>query len=242
MSAPSAPPRLLCLPGYGSNASEFESSLAQLQRMVKGAVEFVFVEPPLALLPPNFDRSESAEANPSLLTSATPRASNNSGFALAELTALVRHLRSVLETLGPFDGIWGLNQGAATASILAALIAEPSLHPVFKAPSASPSTSWPPRQLKLAIMCSGYLPLDRRLESWFSKPLDAPSLHVLSQTDEVVIPERGLANLPRFQNARVEWTETANTLPRSATWSLFLKELIEVHLDAETEGSNDETR
>lgn len=77
--------------------------------------------------------------------------------------------------------------GAATATILCALLSQPSLSPIFAAPSSSPSVAWPPKQFKFAILCSGFLPLDRRLEEWFSTPLAVPALHVLGRQDVVAI-------------------------------------------------------
>lgn len=89
--------------------------------------------------------------------------------------------------------------------MLCALISRPALSPVFAAPSPSPSVVWPPKQLKFAILCSGFLPLDRKLEAWFSQPLDVPALHVLGREDVVAIAERSLANVPRFKDSRLEW-------------------------------------
>jgi hypothetical protein len=89
--------------------------------------------------------------------------------------------------------------------MLCALVSQPSLSPIFSAPSSSTSVSWPPKPFKFAILCSGFLPLDRKLEAWFSKPLEIPALHVLGREDVVAIAERSLANVPRFKNSRLEW-------------------------------------
>lgn len=116
------------------------------------------------------------------------------------------YLRTVLETQGPFDGVWGFSQGAATAAILCALVARPWLHPAFSS-TPSPGVPWPPAPFKFAVFCSGYLPLDRRCESWFDSPVNTPALHVLGRSDVVAPNERTLANVPRFSNSRVEWHE-----------------------------------
>ncbi|ORY73866.1 serine hydrolase FSH [Leucosporidium creatinivorum] len=234
MSATPTTPRVLCLPGFAMNAKAFHGRLSQAQRIIKGAVELVFVEPPNVMLPPDFDGTTAGEAH--IITEDTPRSwwdwqGNHVGFkSNAELDPLLRYLREILETQGPFDGIWGFSQGAATAPILCALVSQPSLSPIFAAPSSSPSVVWPPKQFKFAILCSGFLPLDRKLEAWFAEPLDVPTLHVLGREDVVAIAERSLANVPRFKDSRLEWHSGGHHIPRSAHWSLFFKEYMLHHL------------
>lgn len=134
---------------------------------------------------------------------------SNDGFESDdELDRTLYYLRDVLETHGTFDGILGFSQGAATAAILCALVSRPWLHPAFSSPSArSTGAAWPPLPFKFAILCSGYLPLDRRCESWFDTPVAIPALHVIGRSDVVAPNERTLANVPRFTNSRVEWHE-----------------------------------
>lgn len=111
---------------------------------------------------------------------------SNDGFSdPRELDRTLEYLRDVLETQGPFDGIFGFSQGAATSAILCALVARPWLHPAFSAPSTVPGAAWPPTPFKFAIFCSGYLPLDARCESFFEYPVGIPALHVIGRSDVV---------------------------------------------------------
>ena len=97
------------------------------------------------------------------------------------IDATIRHLRRILETLGPFDGVWGFSQGGACAAILASLMADPSQHTVFAAPGAN----WPPSPLKFAVICSGFIPLDPMCQALFKKKVPTPSLLVLGKGDTV---------------------------------------------------------
>lgn len=77
------------------------------------------------------------------------------------LDQLVAYLREILETKGPFDAILGFSQGGAAAALLLALVNRPELHPEF---ARAGGPTWPPKPFKLAILASGFLPQDARVD------------------------------------------------------------------------------
>ncbi|BGP37245.1 Low molecular weight phosphotyrosine protein phosphatase [Rhodotorula kratochvilovae] len=225
------PARLLCLHGYAQNARVLAGKLAQAERVFDGHIELVYVNAPNILLRPTFayDNSPDEPYAPENEPRSFWHSISNDGFTdPSELDRTLYYLRDVLETHGPFDGIFGFSQGAATAAILCALVARPWLHPAF---SSAPSTgaAWPPLPFKFAIFCSGYLPLDKRCESWFEHPVGIPALHVVGRSDVVAPNERTLANVSRFSNSRVEWHEGGHYVPRKPYFAHLFKDFILSH-------------
>ncbi|GAA5996963.1 alpha/beta hydrolase [Rhodotorula paludigena] len=223
------PARVLALHGFAQNARVLEGKMKQAQRVFGDKVELVFVNAPNILLRPTF-AAEGSENEVTPLED-EPRsfwhAVSNDGFSdPRELDRTLEYLRDVLETQGPFDGIFGFSQGAATSAILCALVARPWLHPAFSAPSAVPGAAWPPTPFKFAIFCSGYLPLDARCESFFEYPVGIPALHVIGRSDVVAPNERTLANVPRFSNSRVEWHDGGHYIPRKPYFATMFKDFI----------------
>lgn len=93
-------------------------------------------------------------------------------------------LRRVLIEQGPFDGVVGFSMGASIATLLLALIENPSRHPVF----AEPGPSWPPRQFKFAIMVSGFLCRDQNelVREALRHGVRTPALLIFGATDTIV--------------------------------------------------------
>ncbi|GAA5936800.1 hypothetical protein JCM3775_002709 [Rhodotorula graminis] len=220
--------RVLVLHGFAQNSRILAAKLAQAERIFDGHVELIFVDAPNILLRPTmaYDNSPDEPYAPKDEPRSWWHAQSNDGFEdPRELDRTLYYLRTVLEREGPVDGIFGFSQGAATAAILCALVARPWLHPAFSSP-ASPGVAWPPVPFKFAVLCSGYLPLDRRCESWFDSPVAIPTLHVLGRSDVVAPNERTLANVPRFSNSRVEWHEGGHYIPRKPHFAHIFKEFI----------------
>ncbi|TNY18157.1 serine hydrolase-domain-containing protein [Rhodotorula diobovata] len=225
--------RVLCLHGFAQNSRVLAAKLAQAERIFDSHVELVFVNAPNILLRPTmaYDNSPEEPYAPEDEPRSFWHMRSNDGFESDdELDRTLYYLRDVLETHGTFDGILGFSQGAATAAILCALVSRPWLHPAFSSPSArSTGAAWPPLPFKFAILCSGYLPLDRRCESWFDTPVAIPALHVIGRSDVVAPNERTLANVPRFTNSRVEWHEGGHFIPRKPYFAHLFKDFILSH-------------
>lgn len=171
--------------------------IGALRRALKDSADLVFVDPPHVVDMPTSDASRfdsDAAATPTS-DADTPRAwwfaeSREDGqyrkFVKFEET--LRYLRNILEKEGPFDGIFGFSQGAACGAILTALVEQPSLDPIFAAPSENPDVQWPPAPFKFAVLSAGFYPLDPRANACFNgdtKP-KTPTLHVLGRVRPVL--------------------------------------------------------
>lgn len=170
--------------------------IGALRRALKDSAELVFVDPPHVLEMPTGDASDFKNKYDSDAAAAptsdadTPRAwwfaeSREDGqyrkFIKFEETLV--YLRHILETEGPFDAVFGFSQGAACGAILTALVEQPSLDPIFAAPSQNPDVKWPPKPFSFAVLSAGFYPLDPRANACFktgTKP-KTPTLHVLGR-------------------------------------------------------------
>ncbi|GAA6004179.1 hypothetical protein JCM10207_002468 [Rhodosporidiobolus poonsookiae] len=222
--------RVLCLHGFGQNASILEAKLAQARRVCKDEIEFVFVNGPIVLTSPTLSSTANRFVDSTMdgrFRAYWPNALDDTIPLASEFSALVTYLASVLRTQGPFDGILGFSMGAATAALLAALVERPWLHPAFSAAFSSTEALHSP--FRSIVLCSGYLPLDPTFESWFDRPLDTAALHVIGKQDVVAPNDRSLLNVPRFKESTVLWHDGGHHIPRKATFALALRNFILEH-------------
>ncbi|BGO92905.1 hypothetical protein NBRC10512_006079 [Rhodotorula toruloides] len=234
-------PRILCLPGYTQNAAIFSGRIGALRRALKDSAELVFVDPThivdMPTDPTDFRNKFDSDASASPTSDAdTPRAwwfakphpSDGHYREFVRFDETLRHLRQILEEQGPFDGVFGFSQGAACGAILTALVENPSLDPIFAAPSSNPSVAWPPKPFKFAILSAGFFPLDPRAAGYFEKSkLRTPTLHVLGRGDTIVGEERSVPLTRAFEGARVEWHDGGHHTPSKASWRRFFQSYIE---------------
>ncbi|KAL2139489.1 hypothetical protein VTI28DRAFT_5101 [Corynascus sepedonium] len=97
--------RLLCLHGVGSSGSICESQFEPFVRATDPSYEFVFVDGPAASIRgPGMGGEYDG-----------PFYSHTTGYTTKEMTEALDHLEAVVEEMGPFDGVVGFSQGAATA-------------------------------------------------------------------------------------------------------------------------------
>ncbi|GJJ14043.1 hypothetical protein Clacol_008300 [Clathrus columnatus] len=122
---------------------------------------------------------------------------------------LERSLESLKEILknDVYDGVLGFSQGAAMAGILAAILERPELYP----PYIENGVPIHPK-LQFFVPISGFCPRDPLLETILSPStpkLTTYSLHIMGNTDVVVLPERSLTLIESCDEAytRIETHE-----------------------------------
>ncbi|GAA5921878.1 hypothetical protein JCM1841_000960 [Sporobolomyces salmonicolor] len=239
-------PRILCLPGYTQNATIFSGRLGAIRKALKDTAELIFVDPPHIVEMPTESSSDFKDKFDSTASAAptsaadTPRAwwfaetaedgtSDFSRFRGFDVTLV--YLRELMEKHAPIQGILGFSQGAASAAILAALVENPQLDPVFSAPPKDENTPWPPKPFDFAILSAGFLPLDPKVKAYFDVKPKTPTLHVLGRADTIVGEERSIPLTHAFVNARVEWHDGGHHTPNKASWRQFFKAYIEAFGD-----------
>ena len=206
-----ARPCVLCLHGYAQSAAEMEAFMAPTVEALKGLFEFRFVDAP-----------HRAQATELILTEglANPRCwwlaqknvreewEYNGVSAALDCVAAAEHAL-VRETGKGFEGILGFSQGAAMASLVAALFARHS--------EAAPLQS-----LRFAVLVSGFpwrdVKTGHRQLFEAPTPISLPSLHVISDEDQVVKPRLSDA-LARFF-AEPAWYrhDSGHRVPREPAW------------------------
>ncbi|BGP36749.1 Family of serine hydrolases 3 [Rhodotorula kratochvilovae] len=235
-------PRILMLPGYTQNAAIFSGRIGALRRALKDSAELIFVDPPhvvdMPTDPADFKNKFDSDASAAPTSDAdTPKAwwfaetQDGQYRKFIKFDETLHYLRNILETQGPFDGVFGFSQGAACGAILTALVERPSLDPIFAAPSENPQVQWPPAPFKFAILSAGFFPLDPRASAYFDTKSKTPTLHVLGRGDTIVGEERSVPLTEAFEAARVEWHDGGHHTPSKASWRKFFQAYIEAFGD-----------
>ncbi|GAA6029942.1 hypothetical protein JCM8097_009180 [Rhodosporidiobolus ruineniae] len=211
-----------------TSSRSIEGKLSNARRIFKEEIELIFVDAPNVLVRPTlpYDPFSDVETMPS--PDEQPRTywpfSSNYGFPdMKELDAALYYMRSILDKVGPVDGVFGFSMGGATAGFLAAVLERPWLHPAFAFPPSDPSAVWPIPPLQFVVACAGYVPRDERCKKYFDPPLSTPSLHIIGKGDVVAGQDDMLALVDGFSSSTVIWHEGGHWIPRQASFNLFLR-------------------
>ncbi|KZO93845.1 hypothetical protein CALVIDRAFT_566077 [Calocera viscosa TUFC12733] len=217
--------RVLALHGYGQNAHVFRTQIAPTCRACADEVEFVFLDGPVVLHPPDQPRGFSLvdeegfalpPRTPVLDREETPRGwstFNEDRTRYYGVDEAFEYLKPVMER-ERFDGVIGFSQGAALASYLCAYLEDPSAHPLFE-PRFHPP-------FKFAILCSGFLPVDPPLPH----VLQTPTLHILGRHDTHIGIAESLLLAAACEGARVEVHVGGHFVPTKPGWCRFLRQWI----------------
>ncbi|KAJ2772140.1 Ovarian cancer-associated protein 2 [Coemansia nantahalensis] len=179
-----APPKILCLHGFGESAELFKIRSRNLRALVGDHAELVYIDAPIDVGNLQMTTSDLAEAGaPSGFANFSwwwvRRGKTYEARGLGESLA---HISKVLNEQGPFDGIVGFSQGAATAVLVSALLVG------REGPLRLDSVSHPPPKF---LLLAGAFQLEMPIYEYiYADKLDIPSLHIRGSYDTVVAPER----------------------------------------------------
>uniref|UniRef100_A0A0A9XGB6 Ovarian cancer-associated gene 2 n=2 Tax=Lygus hesperus TaxID=30085 RepID=A0A0A9XGB6_LYGHE len=163
--------KVLCLHGYSQNKDFFKMKLGSLRKAVKNKVEFEFIDGP-HIVENRREEDHDGESRAWWLTE-----SHNLGVGLTESIELVK---TTLLEKGPFDGILGFSQGAAFLGLLSSFIATKQID----APD-----------IKFVVLVAGYKFM---LHENSYTDVNTPSLHVIGDTDSVILKERSEELMKHF--------------------------------------------
>ncbi|KAI3602784.1 ovarian cancer-associated 2 protein-like protein [Moniliophthora roreri] len=113
------------------------------------------------------------------------------------------------------------SQGAALATLIAALLERPHLYPPFLVDGHS---LHPPFQYCVSV--AGFKARDPVGDTILSPGFSTPTLHILGKTDIIVTGERAKTILDLTINKRVEEHEGGHFVPLKANWRKFLSEYL----------------
>jgi hypothetical protein len=179
------PLRLLCLHGYQQNAAAFRRVTARLQAVLSPGVV-------LDCLDGFYVADEERNVTPALTwwrLSRTdgPDGGGNGGYTYGGAWEAVQYVVDRLINQGPYDGILGFSQGAAMASVVAAVV-----HGEAPTPSLALSADLRAnlrRQLRFGIFIGGFKPRDPALHFLYAQPIPTmQTLHVIGEADDVLRP------------------------------------------------------
>ncbi|XP_014663668.1 PREDICTED: ovarian cancer-associated gene 2 protein homolog [Priapulus caudatus] len=185
MSAPSnSKYKVLCIHGYRQNAKIFREKMGAFRKIMKSQAEFVFITAPndVTEILPNCENAESATAendsNRGWWFSTREKSYRAQDFTDIDdgFITSVDVIRAAFREHGPFDGVLGFSQGASMVSILCGMREQGD----------------PDIQFKFAVLVAGYKSRSGCHDTFYTKPISVPSLHVFGDTDQVIPKEMSI--------------------------------------------------
>ncbi|KAG7389406.1 hypothetical protein PHYBOEH_007516 [Phytophthora boehmeriae] len=184
--------RVLCLHGFGQDASKFRNRISSLRRALKSSFDFEIPQAPFVVTSYPGSTPEEiakiAEAEPTYKWwdfEVVDEKTNTHEYGRVE--EAVEYLAEFVRKEGPFDGIFGFSQGGMMASLL--------LQRQFADPNNSPFA------FKFGIFVSSADMGDPVFMS--EQKVDVPTLHIMGETDAVVTMDRSQKLLELYPNHKV---------------------------------------
>ena len=201
------PCNVLCLHGYGMNATNFEHYMRHAAAALPEVI-FHFIDGP-----------SHVDTAPDACCWWTANKDEDRKWVYDGVEAALERVRQaeadiIASTGEGFSGVLGFSQGAALASLIAALHG--------KDRTASPIPS-----LRFAVLLSGFIFRDTKsgYAGLFSRerPIDLPSLHVFSDEDGVVPSGVSRALSGMFRQAEQLEHTAGHRIPADSAWLATLK-------------------
>eukprot|EP00474_Spongospora_subterranea_P000889 CRZ01347.1 hypothetical protein [Spongospora subterranea] len=172
--------RILCLHGFGQNASNFQGKTGGLRRVLKRFADLEYIQAPLQLTPSTADQTESSPGYTWWRFDAETKEYEGWKDSVA-------YIRNYIVNNGPFDGLFGFSQGASMLYVLCALQQQ-------EVNSGQLAQPW---HMKFGIFCGGFLPRDPAIPQLPQSQIIIPTLHIIGQSDETVPADKseGLARM-----------------------------------------------
>ncbi|XP_041808811.1 esterase OVCA2 [Chelmon rostratus] len=221
-----APLRVLCVHGYRQNGCSFREKTGALRKLLKKQVELVYLSAPHSVQQASSDEAPEKEKGPvpgsgddedpkgwwfSDIQARSFSAQQQCEASLG-LNESVTAVREAVKVQGPFDGILGFSQGAAFVAMLCSL-QEQKLEPEFS--------------FRFAILVAGFRSACQEHQTFYSSPLQIPSLHVFGLEDRVIPDNMSRELLPSFQDPQVLTHPGGHFVPAASahrqTYQDFLK-------------------
>jgi predicted esterase len=159
--------RILCLHGYHGSAEILRDQMAPLLDGLDSVAEFVFIDAPsLAVGDYGWWHAINMPGHPKRGDPGVGGNKTYSGWSRT-LEAIV----AIFERQGPFDGVFGMSQGAALTGLLVGLRSQKGA-----------------LAFDFAVMVGGFLSADSTLAKLYdeSSSYELPSAHILGRSDTIV--------------------------------------------------------
>ncbi|CAO3639296.1 unnamed protein product [Cunninghamella blakesleeana] len=212
--------KILCLHGMSQNGHIFRKKTAVIRKKIDKIADMVYITAPHLSLHPNHTsevlRAAAADEN-------APEEEKPFGWWLAKeenvqpeddsfvgFKESIDVVKDVLTKEGPFDGIFGFSQGAAFASMLAAALENRSLLPEYF------SEEFQHPAFRFAIVSASFIPERPISQRIFAHKIKTPSLHMIGETDTLIVPERMEELADAFENPTILKHPGGHVVPSKA--------------------------
>ncbi|KAI9297480.1 FSH1-domain-containing protein [Neoconidiobolus thromboides FSU 785] len=214
--------RLLMLHGYTQNKNVFEKKCGALRKSLKNHCEFQFIDAPFELTDKEeikkYSGNSIGDENEKQLAWFIRNSNVYDG-----LDESVDYLLKFINENGPFDGILGFSQGGIMASIISKMIEEDIEEIKQKYNSIN--------LFKFNIIVSGFLPRDERVLDYYKKNSTIPSLFIIGERDDLVLPANSLKLKERYDNATLLTHEGGHFIPTKAIYKAEILKFVNLHVD-----------
>lgn len=183
--------RVLCLHGYRQDALKLRGRIAALRRAFRSSVEFVCLDAPFDVpYEPTseapYTNGETGESVKQLKWCDFTQDEDTGQYLLSRVEDAIEYVANFVQNEGPFDGIFGFSQGGTMASLI-----------LQRQVAALES----PFSFRFSIFVSAGAIDDPKYMS--DVKVNMPSLHIIGETDTVVLKERSLALKDLFVDSKV---------------------------------------
>ncbi|RWS29314.1 hypothetical protein B4U80_10384, partial [Leptotrombidium deliense] len=196
---------ILCLHGYRQDSNLFREKSGGLRKLLKNVVDFVFVDAPH--LVPLGEQNPDADSQFRSWWFSERSESNVNSFYSGKHSDICIGFDESLKVIdeacamqGPFDGILGFSQGAAMVALICTMIRDGTFRHSFK----------------FAVFFAAFESLNSHHESLYSKKINIPSLHVIGETDKVIVKERSVKLSECFECPSLLFHKGGHCVPSSS--------------------------
>lgn len=203
------PLRVLCFHGYRQTGGSFRGRLGALRRSLRKLAELDFLDGPVLL--PAFEQQQEDGSSVTYSDRRSWWRASEDGSVYDGVDATLEYVISYMQENGPFDGVLGFSQGATLVLLLCGLRQK-----MLRSGQTENRQDHPLLNLRFCIAACGFRPRAHNVQHLFAEdntPFTLPSLHVLGEADQIIVPAWTEAMASLFEGAHIHRHPGAHLLP-----------------------------
>lgn len=192
--------KVLCLHGFSQNENTFHHKCSFLRNTFKNKIEFVFVQAPNKISENAFAWWYYSKSNPSEVNWEKIMISKLDHIGLDDS---IKYIQNIFDKHKYFDGVIGFSQGSAFLGLLCQQQKELKL------------------DFRFAIFISGF-----KSHLLTEKIINIPSLHIIGEKDEIIIPSYSYDLIKSFNNPHIFVHTGKHVIPSNSKFKHVLIDFI----------------
>lgn len=192
--------KILCLHGFAQSEEIFHHKCSYMRNAFKNKIEFIFVQAPNKITENTFAWWYYSKTCPSDISWKDIMENKPEHYGLEESVKLIQ---SIFDKHKYFDGVLGFSQGSAFLGLLCQYKSKLKL------------------DFKFAIFISGF-----KSHLLTEKDIDIPTLHIIGEKDEVIIPSYSYDLAKSFNKPNVFKHSGKHVIPSNSIFKTTLIDFI----------------